>query len=359
MNKEFAFLSVLSLAVVCIGCNGKHEWEKNMDCSTGSDETKVYVQSEFAPLKRVVLAQSQLIIPKYLDEEILKILPPESAAIAKANPGKDFKEAFPEMQKQWEFERENLKNLLEKYRVDVQRPRELTQYEKELGGENGCSNFFARDPFFTIGNFVVEGSLRYKHRRNEVLPLRPILEKEAAERGVVYVSVPRADISEGADSEAGPFLEGGDVIVLDKTVFVGISGQATNERGYLWLKNLLSNYDYEVIKVPLKNEVLHLDCALSLVRDGLMIVSEDVFLEGIPEKLKNWDKISVPASEIAYLAVNGLPIDERTYILDPKFEYIGKQLEARGIKTEYIDFQISRMFGGSFRCSTQSLLRIQ
>lgn len=39
---------------------------------------------------------------------------------------------------------------------------------------------------------------------------------------------------------------------------------------------LLHHFGYEVIRVPLKNNVLHLDCALSLVRNGLMIVSEDV-----------------------------------------------------------------------------------
>lgn len=324
------------------------------------DERKdVFIQSEFAPLKRVVLAQSQIIAPKKMDADVLKILPPETAGMADKLLGKDFRDAAPELQAQWELERESLKKVLEKYGVEVQRPRLLTDYEKLLGGDDGCSNFFARDPFFTIGDIIIEGSLRYKHRRNEILPLRPVIEKAARESGAVYVSVPRADISEGPDSEAGPFLEGGDVLVLDKTVFVGVSGQASNERGYQWLKSFLRPYGYEVFKVPLKNDVLHLDCALSLVRDGLMIVCEEAFLEGVPEKLESWDKIQVPLSDLAYLAVNGLPVNESVYILDPKFEYIGRQLEARGVKTEYVDFQISRGFGGSFRCSTQALLRGQ
>ena len=37
--------------------------------------------------------------------------------------------------------------------------------------------------------------------------------------------------------------------------------------------------------------------------------------------------------------------------------YIGKQLISKGITVEYIDFEISRSLGGSFRCSTQPLLR--
>ena len=236
MRINFPLLSALSLTAMCIGCNANRNCRQDLFSANARDGKNVYVESEFASLKRVVLAESQLIIPTHMDENTLKVFTPESAAIAQANPGRDFKDAFPEMQKQWELERENLKDVLEKYKVEVLRPRRLTEYEKQLGADDGCSNFFARDPFFTIGNFIIEGSLRYKHRRNEVLPLRSILEKAASESGAIYVAVPRADISEGADSEAGPFLEGGDVLVLGKTVFVGISGQATNEKGYLWLK---------------------------------------------------------------------------------------------------------------------------
>ena len=70
--------------------------------------------------------------------------------------------------------------------------------------------------------------------------------------------------------------------------------------------------------------MLYLDCALSLVRDGLMIVCEEALINGIPEELKNWDKISVPYSDVSRLAVNGLPANDSAYILDPEFEYIGK-----------------------------------
>jgi len=234
----------------------------------------------------------------------------------------------------------------------------LIAYEKESGKEYGCCNFFVRDPFFTIGTSIIEGSLRFFHRRNEILPIRDILVKEAYDSDAFYVSVPRPDISEGLEDEKGPFLEGGDILVLGKTVFVGNSGLASNHNGYLWLKSYLSHWNYEVVEVPLKKDVLHLDCALSLVKDGLMIVCEEALLNGIPESLKNWDRISVPYQDIAYLAVNGLPVNESVYILDPQFEYIAEQLRARGITVEYVDFKISRSLGGSFRCSTQPLVRI-
>ncbi len=321
----------------------------------------IWVQSEFAPLKKVILTQSEFIFPEREDSNNDgAFLSEESLALyASANTGgKDYGDVFPQRQIKWEKERESLKNILEKYGVEVLRPRLLTKYEREIGKEYGCCNFFARDPFFTIGSSIIEGSLRFFHRRNEILPIRDILTAEAYQGDPFYVSVPRPDTSQGLHAETGPFLEGGDILVLNKTIFVGNSGQASNHNGYLWLKSYLSHWEYDVIEVPLRREVLHLDCALSLVRDGLMIICEDAFLNGIPKPLMEWDKIPVPFKDIANLAVNGLPINDSTYILDPQFGYIAEQLKARGITVEFIDFAISRSFGGSFRCSTQPLIRL-
>lgn len=321
----------------------------------------IYVESEFAPLKTVVLARSELIFPceeegnagnySFLPEEVLRLY--EGIDIE----GKNYKDVFPLRQQQWERERENLKSVLEKYGVRVLRPRLLTNHEKESDKKRGSSNFFARDPFFTIGSSVIEGSLRFFHRRNEILPIRNILTEETYNSNAYYVSVPPADISQGIHSEAGPFLEGGDILVLGKTVFVGNSGLASNRNGYRWLKSYLSHWDYQVVEVPLRKEVLHLDCALSPVREGLMIVCEEAMPNGIPEPLKSWDRIRVPYQDLAYLAVNGLPVNEEVYITDPKFEYIAGELQKRNIRVELIDFQISRSLGGSFRCSTQPLER--
>lgn len=88
-------------------------------------------------------------------------------------------------QKKWEKERENLKKVLEKYGVEIQRPRLLTDKEKEMAvSENGmtsgsgATNFFVRDPFFTIGNHIIEGAFKSPWRKMEVMTVRDILLKE-------------------------------------------------------------------------------------------------------------------------------------------------------------------------------------
>ncbi|MGV2965433.1 dimethylarginine dimethylaminohydrolase family protein [Paenibacillus sp. AGC30] len=333
--------------------------EVNGTVTTKSEKNNVYVESEFATLKRVVLTQSEAFMHFNFDDSPEGDMPmPEGGmSIMNTDPA--------EAQKKWEKEREDLKKVLEKYGVEVQRPRLLNEKEKQLGavkdgitGGEGVTNFFVRDPFFTIGNHLIEGSFKSAYRRLEVLPVRSILDKEAAQNNVPHVAVPQPDVSKGINSAAGPYLEGGDILVYGKTVFVGNSGLASNKAGIDWLRNYLTPSGYKVVEVKLEPGTLHLDCAISFVRDGLMIVSMDSLANGLPEELKNWDKIEVSYKDAQDLAVNGLPISSKVYVTDIAFKNtIGKELEKRGIKVEYVDYEISRSFGGAFRCSTQPLLR--
>lgn len=315
----------------------------------------VYVKNEFAPLKRVVVAESEFGFPMTMELRNETFIPDEAKEYFRKEElfGKDHADILPSRQRAWEQERENLKSVLKKYGVEVQQPRKLTVIEKEMAKESGFSNYFIRDPFFVIGNLMIEGTLKPFYRRDEVLTAREILEKEANENRSIYVAAPSPDTL-----EEGPFLEGGDILVLNKTIFVGQSGMATNQKGIEWLKQFVSNFGFEVVEVPLHPEILHLDCAINFVRDGLMVVCEEALLNGIPEELKDWDKIYASLEEAKALAVNGLPINEQVYIADPEFESIGHQIEERDIHVEYVDFSISRQFGGSFRCSTQPLLRM-
>lgn len=319
----------------------------------------IYVENEYATLKKVVLAVSEFGYAKKVRQDDLRFLQEVSIKDIEEHKGKDFREAHPELQKRWEQERNDLQQVLEKYGVQVLRPRKLTDVEKEAAGDDGYSNFFVRDPFFTIGNCVIEGSMRFLHRRREVFPVRKIMREEVYPADCFYLATPSPEVASPDDPTlgAGPFLEGGDVMVLGDTILVGNSGLASNTAGAEWLRKFLGKFGYRVEMVRLDPNILHLDCALGLIRNGLMVACEDAFPDGIPAILKDWKKIHVSMEEATMLATNGLPISSEVYITDPVFTSIGEQLAAYGIHVEYIDFQISRSFGGSFRCSTQPLLR--
>ncbi|EOH95917.1 amidinotransferase [Enterococcus moraviensis ATCC BAA-383] len=317
-----------------------------------------FVESEFAPLKRVVLAQSQFCLPEKENELDTSFLSEKNLDLFRNKVG-DIADLYPEMQLKWENEKEQMSQLLTSYGVEVIRPRMLTKHEKELGKKSGhgYANFFSRDPFFTIGHFIIEGNLRFTHRRLEGLPIRAILLEESNHPEAIYAAVPQPDISQGIESETGPFLEGGDVLVYGKTIFVGYSGLASNLNGINWLKSFLAHWDYTIVPVRLHPEILHLDCALSMVKEGLMIYCEEAFLDGLPQELNAWDKINVSLKEASVLMTNGLPLNESVYITDQSFTKLIADLEKQGMKVETLDYEISRIFGGSFRCTTQALLR--
>ncbi|MBL1078055.1 amidinotransferase [Nocardia sp. 2] len=323
-----------------------------------ANSLQVRVESEFAPLRTVVVSQSEFHAPARAD--ILgHSMPVEPGAvdILEAVWGKDFGEVYPDKQRRFEAEREELAAVLRRHGVEVLRPRLFTDVEKRAAGDAGYANFFVRDPWFTVGDHVIEGVLQFPHRRMEVLPSRDLLWEHVMPSDAHYTALPQPGLAPLGHAGPGPFLEGGDVLVLGKHVFVGLSGMASNGIGYRWLAKYLRPFGFEVTPVRLPAHVLHLDCALSLVRDGLVIACPERLPDGLPAPLRGWEAIEVGEDEAAAMATNGLPIDSATYITDPEFTRVGEQLAARGITVEYIDFSVSRLFGGAFRCSTQPLLR--
>ena len=299
------------------------------------------MENEFAPLKRAILSQSEYIVAQ---------------GNGSATADRDLLWLF------MKRERENLKALLERYGVEVLMPRKLNEHEKEtaflpdgLTGGEGVTNFFARDPVLVVGNNIIELNMKDKYRRCEVFAIRDILAEESTKGECKYLSMPHIN---NFDETGTPFLEGGDILLLGRTVYVGVSDHATNEYGYEWLKSYLSSFGYEVRAVRVQNKYFHLDCAMSFVREGLMIVCEEYLPDGIPKEFSSWDKICLPIEYADRLAVNGLPINEEVYLTDVAFcDTLGKELKKRGVRTEYLDFRFTRMHKGAFRCSVNPLLR--
>jgi glycine amidinotransferase len=328
-------------------------------------ERTVFVESEYAPLRTVVLARSEFrpfdpaaSDPDQLERE-LSILPADHRAYLLGLAGRDVAEADPDRQRDWDAERESFRAVLERHGVEVLRPRGLTPLEKQAAGAAGYMNAYVRDPWFTVGDVVVEGSLRFPHRRGEVLTSRPLLLERVLEAECAYVATPIPELVplEVDGGGPGPFLEGGDVLVCGSHVLVGSSGRASTELGARWLGHLLGPRGYTVEPVRLAPNFLHLDCTLGLVREGLAVVFEGAFLDGLPSILDGWDLVPVSQSEAMNLGTNGLPLSPDVYVADPEFARVGEQIERRGVHVEYVDFAISRSFGGAFRCSTQPLWR--
>jgi N-dimethylarginine dimethylaminohydrolase len=159
----------------------------------------------------------------------------------------------------------------------------------------------------------------------------------------------------------GSLLEGGDVIVLDPhTVLVGIN-QRSNQSGFEFLKEYLAPFGTAVI--PVQHSQLHLDCCLNPLGMGHMLIHPESLQgndEATWELLKNYEWIQLDATEREHLATNILSIDPVTVIArsHPACARVNNALKELGYSVETIDFDGVPATGGSFRCASLALKRL-
>ena len=256
----------------------------------------INVDYEYGNLKEVIVGVSWGISPSIEApwfEDALKILPEDEAEYARKTAGLLWKDMInPETLKSeyemLEEENNELIKVLEKLGVKVYRTKEFTkEYIIENFGRealtNGVSQNFPRDNLAIIKNNLIELNLRTPIRRVDIDGFRELFH-EKCDENVKWFSMPHTPLL-GASDNNHPLLEGGDIITLGNTIFVGNSKNpsvGSNMAGYKWLKNILGK-EYDVINVPLLEEILHLDCVLSIPGDGLAIVCSEGFVNGIPE----------------------------------------------------------------------------
>jgi N-dimethylarginine dimethylaminohydrolase len=203
-----------------------------------------------------------------------------------------------------------------------------------------------------VGDHVIDASLRLICRQRERYGLRPIIQQMVQQRGARWSSVPLG--SPGCVD--GPFLEGGDTLLNGREIYVGISGCASDLAGVDWLQALLGD-KYRVLAVAMKSNVLHLDCAMALIKPGLLVYCPEKLIDGLPMSLRSWDKISVSVDEANRLATNGLILEEGRIIIDTDNARVIDELRKRKIDVIPLPFDGPIATGGGLRCAHHPVLR--
>lgn len=337
----------------------------------------IYVDYEYGDLKEVVVGVPLNIYPDIKMsgwiKEGLKILPESEQKKIIERSGK----SSLEIGKYDATEKENLEliSIFQKYGIKVWRIELLTRERLVLNlGEEALKNWgvsfqYSRDPILVVGNNVIELTPGSLFRIGDLLAYRKLFVERVLGSNALWFAMPKLDYSQmfenGSYSKNGfPVLEGGDIHVLGKKILVGTSLNPTvgsSEYGFIWLRSILEPQGYDVERVPIKDEFLHLDVALSVVRPGLAVVCPDAFAEGIPSYFDGWKLIEVSKDEAQRLATNGMPIDPDHYILSYNEHYDGwrvqNALEAEDITVHRIAFDNHNEDGGSVRCATHPLVR--
>lgn len=336
---------------------------------------EVYVEYEYGNLKEVIIGLPNELYPE-VDVpwviESFKDLSLDKKEMAIERAGKTTKEIILTDNKSkfelMEEENKNLIDILKSFNVIIHRPELLTKefVTLNMGEESLRSGYiqqYARDPFVIIGNNIIELSTSGPSRKPEIFSYKEFFKSKAINsKNTKWVSMPTVPSLTTA-KDVYPMLEGGDIIVLGNTILVGTSEKTdirSNELGCLWLQNYLGD-KYNVIRVKLREEILHLDCVLSVPRDKLAVLCEEAFVDGIPDYFNEWDIINVPLEKVDGMGINGLPINKDNYILSYNDDYdnvdIKNQLEKRNINVFMIYFQNHNKDGGSIRCCSNGIIR--
>ena len=137
-------------------------------------------------------------------------------------------------------------------------------------------------------------------------------------------------------------LEGGDVMMVGDTFYVGLSAR-TNAEGIRQLGEILNKYGLECVQVPLE-KVLHLKTGVNYLENNNMLVSGE-FIDK-PEFAK-YNKIVIPEEE-AYAAnciwVNG------TVIVPEGYPAVLKAVQDAGYETLVLDTSEFRKINGGLSC---------
>ena len=201
---------------------------------------------------------------------------------------------------------------------------------------------FTRDLAFVIGDKLFISNMRKENRKTAINGWSKIINDINC---VNIVKVP-SDI----------YLEGGDVLVDGKKIFVGISERTTME-GVQFLKNVLSE-EYEVIPLMLKPGFLHLDVVFTIINPNLSLVYKEGFDEESFDKLCDYKKILLTEEEQFKLGTNVFVIDKNNIIVNVNHKRIIAEIKENGLSVIPLEFSETSKVGGAFRCVTCPLERI-
>ena len=325
-------------------------------------ETPIFVRAEWGELKECVYGgYDQFVFPKFLQDADVRPSG-EFREFWFENQKREVIEADPEYYARWQSQIEGVVKFLEGEGVRVQLPERMSEANmKYPRGENhGVLTGWLRDPFVTIGNHVIELAPRSLFHRRQRFAIRHIL-ASTMERGARYYAQPDSGADDDNHGKPGwGYLEGGDILVLDKQILIGHSGNCSNPEGGRWLQHMLGP-DYRVDMVTVDKRFSHLDCVLLTPREGVAVLSLECLPDGVPEHIKDWDLIDIPFEVTkVHMGCNNLTLNDRTVIVPSgePHDYLAGELKKRRFDVIRMPYDAVYCMGGSFRCAHQPLIRL-
>ncbi len=137
-------------------------------------------------------------------------------------------------------------------------------------------------------------------------------------------------------------LDGGDVLVMGRTLFVGLSLR-TNEEGTRQLADQVRPFGYKVVPVPIHG-CLHLKSAVSRIAPDLVLVNPDWLDVAC---FKDYNSIAVASDEPH--AANALPLED-TILFPDAFPRTAESLLRHGLPLRLLDMSELAKAEGAVTC---------
>lgn len=337
-------------------------------------QKSIMVHHEWGALREVVVGVPNIRLPTKLAEAPKRFLPEEAIKFIEDHPGQRLEECAPELNKKFEYQVNKVIARLRERNIIVHQVKKHNLAEEAFLAEKNDTvmQTYVRDIMLVIGDRFIETAMYEPNRRRELFAIRRTLRDRLAESNTHIISMPQPEpfpepepgpepYSNGSnqnDYGPGPFLESGDVMLVGRDIYVGNTGNASNTAGIQWLRNHLGE-SYRVHEIRLEKKFLHLDCVLALPRPGVAVICEEGFPDGIPDFLKDWNRIRVtPKDAKEKLGCNGLVLDDRHMMIgSDMIKQIGGQLNDAGITPIPTDLDAITWQGGGLRCWHHPLVR--
>lgn len=246
----------------------------------------------------------------------------------------------------------DLEQVFLRYGVSVVRPDNVVN----------CNQIFTRDLGFVVDDIFV---------RSNIIPQR---EKELAGLNSVLTQIPA---SKQLVFPKKVHIEGGDVIVHNDYIYVGISTSPdyaklltarTNKAAVAALQQAFPHKKVKGFELNKSNTIphenaLHLDCCFQLLGKNFALTCPEGFADRVAYNLLvthfgNDNIFEVSALEMSQMMCNVVSISPTVVVSDTLFTRLNTWLRNRGITVEEVDFSEIGKQGGLFRCVTLPLYRV-
>lgn len=195
---------------------------------------------------------------------------------------------------------------------------------------------FMQDPALLGASRSIIGRFGEETRRGEAKALTDELRSQRTQVGVPnFVNPPGT-------------LEGGDVVVTDRGIFVGDS-KRTNTSGIKQLNNFLANQDVTGVRT----ELMHLLCGCSYLNNGTMIIAPDLVS---PDSFPGFRFIRIPERE-SY-AADALYIGKDRVLIPSGFPRTVAKLKDNGYRPIEIDVSEFRKGDGGVTCLSSPVFEL-